>query len=337
MDILIIGGSSFLGRAYVSEALRRGHRVTTFNRGISGADQPGVEAVRGDRNLPADLERLIADRHWNAVVDTAGQQPHAVGLAARLLRPHTGHYTFVSSVHAFADWGKLPVDENSGTHPCPADTPPDQPPGNHLKAGCERALLEEFGADGSLILNCGLLIGPYENIGRLPWWLERIARGGQVLAPGDPARGMQLIDARDFAAFGLDLVEQGRTGRYITTNRPGSSTFGELLDACVQATGAEAEQVWTDEELLHSAGVQPWTELPIWAPDQSDWAAIWHADSSRAHTAGLRCRPLAETVRDTWGWLQERGPAAQPYRQGTIPLGITPEKEREILADSAGR
>ncbi|MDH6576714.1 NAD-dependent epimerase/dehydratase family protein [Kitasatospora sp. MAP5-34] len=336
MNILILGGSAFLGRAYVSEALRRGHHVTTFNRGLSGADQPGVEAVRGDRNLPAGLDRLIADRRWDAVVDTAGQQPYAVGLAARLLRPHTDHYTLVSSIHAFADWGKLPLDENSTTHPCPADTPPDQPPGNHLKAGCERALLESFGADRSLILNCGLLIGPHENIGRLPWWLERIARGGKVLAPGAPSRAMQLIDARDFAAFGLDLLEQGRTGRFITTAPPGSTTFGELLDACVQATGAAAEPVWTDEEVLLSAGVEPWTELPIWAPDRPDWDAIWLADSSRARAAGLRCRPLSETVRDTWAWLQERGPAAQPYLQGRTPLGIDPEKERSLLAKAAG-
>ncbi|MFD0571573.1 NAD-dependent epimerase/dehydratase family protein [Kitasatospora gansuensis] len=177
MNLLVIGGSSFLGRAYVSEALRRGHRVTTFNRGLSGPDQPGVEAVRGDRNSPEDLARLVEGRRWDAVVDSAGQQPYAVALAARTLRDHTDHYTFVSSVHAFTDWPALPVDENSATQPCPADTPADQPPGNHLKAGCERAVLEAFGPERSLILNCGLLIGPYENVGRLPWWLERIAEG----------------------------------------------------------------------------------------------------------------------------------------------------------------
>ncbi|MFJ6216590.1 NAD-dependent epimerase/dehydratase family protein [Streptomyces sp. NPDC092296] len=334
MKILVLGGTSFLGRAYVSELLRRGHDVTTFNRGRSGPDQPGVQAVRGDRNSPADLERLRADRHWDAVVDSSGQQPYAVALAARLLRPHADHYTFVSSIHAFADWGALPVDEDSPTHPCPADTPPDQPPGNQLKAGCERALLERFGPDRSLILNCGLLVGPYENVGRLPWWLERITRGGSVLAPGDPDRALQLIDARDFAAFGADLLEWGTAGRYVTTAPPGSTTLGGLLAACVAATGSNAELVWTDERLLLAAGVGMWTELPLWAPETPEWTAIWQADTSRAQAAGLRCRPIAETVRDTWAWLCERGPTAEPYRQGTTVLGIEPEKEQRLLADA---
>ncbi|MER5862289.1 NAD-dependent epimerase/dehydratase family protein [Kitasatospora sp. NPDC002040] len=331
MNLLLIGGSSFLGRAYVSEALRRGHRVTTFNRGRSGPDQDGVEAVRGDRNSPEDLARLVEGRHWDAVVDTAGQQPYAVALAARTLRGHTDHYTFVSSVHAFTDWPALPVDEDSATQPCPADTPADQPPGNHLKAGCERAVLAAFGPERALILNCGLLIGPYENVGRLPWWLERIAEGGRVLAPGDPARATQLIDARDFAAFGLDLLERGGTGRYVTTAPAGSSTMRELLEACVAATGSGAELVWAPDALLGEAEVAPWVELPLWSPSTPEWSGIWAADTAKATAAGLQIRPLAETVADTWAWIQQRGPAGAPYRQGTTELGIDRAKEERLL------
>lgn len=334
MRILVLGGSSFLGRAYASEALRRGHEVTTFNRGISGPDQSGVEAVRGDRRSPTDLQRLATGRRWDAVVDSAGQQPHDVALAARLLRPHAGHYTFVSSIHAFPDWGTVPVNEDSPTYPCPADTPPDQPPGNHLKAGCERAVLQHFGAARSLILNCGLLIGPHENVGRLPWWLERIAKGGPVLAPGDPSRTVQVIDARDFAAFGLDLLQHSTAGRYVTTGLPDSTTLGDLLNSCVEVTEGGAELVWTNESRLLAADVQPWTELPLWAPDLPDWAAIWRADTSRARAAGLRCRPLRETVQDTWDWLRERGPVAEPYRQGTVTLGIDPERESMLLREA---
>jgi hypothetical protein len=149
-----------------------------------------------------------------------------------------------------------------------------------------------------------------------------------------PRRPLQLIDARDFAAFGLDLLEQGTAGRYLTTAPPGSTTFGELLTTCAEATGGEAELVWTDEKLLFAAEVQPWTELPMWAPELPDWAAIWLADTSRAQAAGLRCRPIAETVGDTWAWLRERGPGAKPYRQGTVTLGIDPEKERTLLSQT---
>ena len=331
MKILVLGGTSFLGRAYVTDLLGRGHEVTTFNRGRSGPDQPGAEAVRGDRNSPADLERLVADRRWDAVVDTSPQQPHAVALSTGLLEPRTGHYTLVSSIHAYADWGSVPIDEDSTRHPCPADTPADQPAGNHLKAGCERALLERFGPERSLILNCGLLIGPHENTGRLPSWLERIAKGGRVLAPGRPDRAIQAIDARDLAAFGADLLEQGTAGRYLTTSPIGAVTLGDLLTACVEATGGGAGLSWTDEALLLAADVQPWTELPMWAPDSPDWSAIWQADTGRARRAGLRCRPIAETVRDTWAWLCERGLATEPYRQGDTVLGIDPEKERKLL------
>lgn len=332
MEILVLGGSSFLGRAYVSEILRRGHTVTTFNRGRSGPDAPGAAAVRGDRNSVADLERLIGDRHWDAVVDTAAQQPHAVALSTRLLDGHTDHYTLVSSIHAYTDWGTSPVDENSPLHPCPADTAPDQPPGNHLKAGCERAVLERLGPDRTLILNCGLLIGPHENVGRLLWWLERIAQGGRVLAPGDPGRTVQLIDARDFAAFGVSLLEQRTTGRYITTAPSDATSMSDLLTACVQATGSHAELVWVDEGTLFAHGVEPWTELPMWAPELPDWAAIWLADTSRAQAAGLRCRAITETVQDTWDWMRERGPATAPYRQGATALGIDPEKEQKLLS-----
>ncbi|MFE2721344.1 NAD-dependent epimerase/dehydratase family protein [Kitasatospora sp. NPDC059327] len=352
MRILLLGGSSFLGRAFASESLTRGHDVTTFNRGRSGTDLPGVEALRGERDSADDLARLVEGRHWDAVVDTSAQQPAQAALSARLLRAHADHYTFVSSVHAFSDWPALVVDETSPLHPCPADTPPDQPPGNPLKAGCERAVLEGFGADRTLILNSGLLIGPHENGGRLPWWLERMARGGPVLAPGDPDRAMQVIDVRDFAAFGVDVLVAGRTGRFVTTAPAGNVTFGEFLATCAEVVGEPtgaggdvrppAELVWVADGPLLAEGpdsVEPWSELPLWAPDVPELAGVWLADTGRARAAGLRCRPFAETARDTWAWLRQRGPAADTDadglkgRQGAARrTGIVPAKERRLLA-----
>ncbi|GLW69965.1 reductase [Kitasatospora phosalacinea] len=330
MDILLLGGSTFLGRAYATEALARGHRVTTFNRGISRTDPPGVEAVHGDRTNPDDLRRLVDGRRWDAVVDTSGQQPHDVATAARLLDGRAGHYGFVSSIHAFADWPARPVDAHSPTLDCPGDLPPDQPFANALKAGCERALAENF--DGpAAVLNCGLLIGPHEPIGRLPWWLDRIARGGRVLAPGTPDSPLSLIDARDFASFGLDLAERRAAGRYVTTAPIGSATTGELLDACRTATGSDAELVWTPDADLLAAEVSPWVELPLWAPDTEGWHGTWRADPATALDAGLRIRPLLDTVTDTWAWLEAGGRAEVAYRQLDTPLGIDPEKERKIV------
>ncbi|MDH6704798.1 2'-hydroxyisoflavone reductase [Kitasatospora sp. MAA19] len=343
MKILLLGGSSFLGRAYASEALARGHEVTTFNRGRSADDLAGVEVVRGDRDRADDLARLVDGRTWDAVVDTSAQQPAQAAISARLLRQRAHHYTLVSSVHAFTDWPARTIAEDSPLHPCPADTPPDQPLGTHLKAGCERAVLEGFGAERSLVLNSGLLIGPYENGGRLPWWLERMARGGKVLAPGDPERTMQVIDVRDFAAFGLDLLTARTAGRYITTAPPGRLTFGEWLETCREIAGAaDTRLAWVEDAPLLADGpdkVDPWTELPLWAPDLPEMAGVWLADTTRAEAAGLRCRPFAETARDTWEWLRTRGPAEDTDAEGRkgrteaqVRQGIEPAKEQRLLA-----
>ncbi|PYC87885.1 NAD-dependent epimerase [Streptomyces tateyamensis] len=336
MRILLLGGSVFLGRAFVTEALARGHQVTTFNRGRSGTDLPGVEARRGDRTVAQDLDALVAGgEHWDLVIDTSGQQPHAVRRSAALLKDHADRYLFVSSVHAFAGWPAEPVSEESPLHECSADSPADLPFSTALKAGCERAVLAEFGPDRSLLLNCGLLIGAHENVGRLPWWLERIARGGQVLAPGRPDLPIQLIDAADFAVFGLDLAERGAAGSYVTTALPGSSSYGDLLAACREVTGSDAEFVWVPDQLLVAHKIETWSEIPLWAAEFEDGKpiGIWQADSSKAVAAGLRCRPLRETVAATWAWIQERGPRDTPYTQGGEPLGIDPEKERRILQE----
>ncbi|MFJ9696765.1 NAD-dependent epimerase/dehydratase family protein [Kitasatospora sp. NPDC101183] len=343
MKILLLGGSSFLGRAYAAEALARGHLVTTFNRGRSGADLPGAEAVRGDRDSAEDLARLVEGRTWDAVVDTSAQQPAQAALSARLLRGRAGHYTVVSSLHAYADWGPQVVDEDSALLPCPADTPPGQPFGRELKAGCERAVQEGFGADRTLVLSSGLLIGPYEFGGRLPWWLERMARGGRVLAPGDPGRTMQVIDVRDFAAFGLDRLTDGTAGRFVTTAPPGRLTFGQWLETCRELAGpAGTELVRVEDGPLLAEGpdqVTPWIELPFWAPDLPDWQGIWRADSRRAEAAGLRCRPFAETARDTWEWLRTREPVEDTDAEGRkgrpeapFRQGIEPAKEQRLLA-----
>ncbi|MFJ9840820.1 NAD-dependent epimerase/dehydratase family protein [Kitasatospora sp. NPDC101155] len=343
MKILLLGGSSFLGRAYAAEALARGHQVTTFNRGRSAADLPGVETVRGDRDSTEDVAGLVEGRGWDAVVDTSARQPAQAALTARLLRERADHYTVVSSVHAYADWATRVIDEDSALLPCPADTPPDQPFGRELKAGCERAVLEGFGAERSLVLSSGLLIGPHELGGRLPWWLERMARGGPVLAPGDPGRTMQVIDVRDFAAFGLDRLEAGTAGRFLTTAPPGQLTFGQWLETCREVAGAaDTELVWVADERLLAEGpdkVEPWLELPFWAPDLPEWRYIWEVDSGRARAAGLSCRPFAETARDTWTWLRGRGPAADTDAEGrkwvpgtTFRQGIEPAKEQRLLA-----
>lgn len=327
----MLGGSVFLGRALVVEALRRGHDVTTFNRGITGVDVAGVEAIRGDREVTADLQHLVDGRRWDAVVDVCGFTPRVVGESARLLSGHADSYLFVSSISAIRDWPAEPVDEHSALYECPPDAGPDYGDYGVLKAGCERAIVSEFGGL-VLIISPGLILGPHENVGRLPWWLRRIARGGQVLAPGDPDRQLQVIDARDIAGYGLDQITAGADGRFLTSGVRGNTTFGRLLGDCVEATGSDAELTWVDDRFLFENGVEEWTELPLWTTGGPETAAVWLPSSAKALAAGLRCRPVTDTVRDTWAWIASgEADVLAVYRE--MPRhGIDRAKEDEILA-----
>jgi 2'-hydroxyisoflavone reductase len=207
--LLVIGGTRFVGRALAEEALARGDEVTLFTRGLHGADLfPQAEHLRGDRTV--DLSPL-AGRRFDAVVDTCGYVPRDVAASVRALRGSVGAYVLVSSASAYAHWPAQPVDETSPTFATAASAGPDDGHYGELKAGCERAVADGFG-DRGLILRPGLIVGPHEHVGRLPAWLRRAARGGEMLAPGAPGDPLQLVDARDLAAFALAAVDGGLSG-----------------------------------------------------------------------------------------------------------------------------
>ena len=332
MKLLIIGGTSFLGRATAVDALTRGWDVSTFNRGQSAPDVDGVEALRGDRDDETALAQLDG-RQFDVVVDTCGFVPRVVAKAVRRLEPSGAHYVFVSSISATPTWPRQPTPEGLDGQPCSSDAGPDDGDYGVLKAGCERAVTEVFGTR-STIARAGLIIGPHENIGRLPWWLSRIARGGEVLAPGDPDVPMQLVDARDLAAFMLDCGEHGTAGTFNATAPTGNTTMGRWLQDCVDVTHSDARLTWVDDEVLLAHDVEPWTELPLWMPSGQDGDAVWQADTERTQAAGMRNRPVRETVADTWAWIQQSDALPeQPDRAYLSQQGIEPEKEKRILAD----
>jgi nucleoside-diphosphate-sugar epimerase len=195
------------------------------------------------------------------------------------------------------------------------------------KRGGELAALEAFG-DRALIARAGLILGPYERVGRLPWWLRRLERGGRVLAPGPADQPLQFIDGRDLAEWMLSAAEQQIGGVFNSVSKPGHATMGELLEACRTATGSDAELVWTPPERIVQAGIAPWTELPIWVPPDSELVGLHTGDVSAALTHGLRCRPVVDTVADTWAWLQAEG---DPGSLSDGSVGLPAERERQIL------
>ncbi|MFF3325953.1 NAD-dependent epimerase/dehydratase family protein [Streptomyces sp. NPDC002889] len=331
MRLLILGGTEFAGHAVAEAALARGWEVTAFHRGRHTAPE-GVTTLLGDRTAQGGLAALAdAEGDWDVVVDTWSAAPAAVRDTARLLAGRVGHCVHVSSCSVYAWPPAAGCDESAPV----VDGSPDagDVPYPEAKRGGELAVLDAFGQERSLLVRAGLIIGPRENIGRLPWWLGRIARGGPVLAPGPRDTAVQYIDVRDLAEWMLDAAERGLSGPYNLVGEAGRTTIGELLEACVRATGSSAELRWTPARTLLEAGVEPWSDLPIWVPQAEQpelYNAVHTLDVSRALAAGLRCRPVADTVEDTWAWLTSIGGTA-PQRPDRPVLGLSPELEAKIL------
>lgn len=335
MRILVMGGTWFLGRAIAETALAKGWEVTTFNRGRSGVDVPGVEAVHGDRTVREDLQKLAQRGPWDAVVDTSSSElpPREVLLATTTLARHARRWVHLSTVSVYEGWPHEPLTEDSPLLRCPADadgsfghTGEDGSPTKYgfQKAGGERAVTEAFG-DEAVFLRPGVILGPGEYVGRLPWWLERAQRGGRMLAPAPSEQRIQPVDVRDVAAFAVHLAAGTGRGAFNVTHPDGIS-FGDFLTECLRVTGSDGTPVWVDPAVLTEHGVKQWTELPLWRTH----AGVWAVDARRAVEAGLRCRPIADTVRDTWKWWARDGrPVDHPRR---AEHGIAAEKEARILA-----
>lgn len=320
MELLVLGGTEFVGRAVVEEALGRGWGVTVFHRGRHPAPD-GVKVRTGDRE--GDLGAL-AEGAWDAVVDTWSGAPAAVAAAARALEGRVGTYAYVSSRSVYAFPAAPGADESA-----PVVEGGDEDYAA-VKRGGELAAVEVFG-DRALLIRAGLIIGPGENIGRLPWWLNRIARGGDVLAPGPRELPLQYVDARDLAVWTLDAVRRGLGGAYNLVSAPGHTTMGELLDACVTVTGSDAVLRWAAPSAIEEAGIEGWSQLPMWLPPGEVYETLHQGDVGKALAAGLRCRPVAETVSDTWEWLQGLGGVA-PQRADRPVVGLEPDVEAAFLA-----
>ena len=319
MKLLVLGGTKFLGRHAVDAALAAGHEVTIFTRGETNPDLfPEAEHLRGNRD--GDLDSLSSGS-WDGVVDTSGYVPRIVRQSAELLRDRVARYVFVSSISAYGDFSKPITEATPVAELGDPDTEEIMENYGALKAACERVIEEVYG-DRNARVRAGLIVGPYDPTDRFTYWPRRIAAGGDVLAPGSPEAPVQFVDARDLARWLVQLALEGPGGVFNATGPLEPLSFGALLERSRAALGSDARIVWTDDQRILDAGVQPWTELPLWLPDDA-YAGMARADISRAVDAGLRFRPLEETVIDTLAWDRTM-PGERPT--------LAPEKEAEILA-----
>jgi 2'-hydroxyisoflavone reductase len=290
MRLLVLGGTKFLGRHAVAHALADGHEVTTFTRGRTNPELfPNAEHLTGDRDGGLDALRA---RSWDGVIDTSGYVPHVVRQSAELLRDAVARYLFVSTISVYGD-----PEEEYGAN----------------KLASERVVEELYG-DRCTIVRPGLIVGPHDPTDRFTYWPRRLAAGGDVLAPGDPAQPLQLIDARDLAPWLVRLALHGPGGTFDATSP--QTTLGDVLE---RLRGG-ANLVWMDGQRVLDAGVEPWMELPLWLPE--DGWPLMERDVSAAVAAGLTFRPLEETARDTLAWDR-----AEPGERPTLAR----EKEAEIL------
>ena len=322
MKVLVLGGTVFLGRHIVDALVAGGHEVTLFNRGVSNAGLfPELETIHGDRTK--DLSPL-AGRHWDAVIDVAAYFPRVARMSAREI--DAGHYTFISTISVYPQFPVAGIDEATAVATV-ADPDIEDIGGDRygaLKALCEQEA-EAAHPGHTLVIRPGLIVGPHDPTDRFTYWPQRIAAGGEVLAPEGPDVPVQVIDARDLAEWTVRMVERGATGTYNATGEPGRRTLDDVFRAAKADSGSDARVTYVSEAFLRAESVAPWGEMPLWVGSDPGMAGFAAVSVEKALAAGLTSRPIAETIRDTLKWHATRPEA--PLR-----AGITREREAELLA-----
>ncbi|MBE7151019.1 SDR family oxidoreductase [Bacillus mycoides] len=336
MKILILGGTRFLGRAFVEEALKRGHEVTLFNRGTNNEIFPEVEQLIGDRN---DDVSSLENRKWDVVVDTCGFSPHHIRKVGEVLKDNIEHYTFISSISVYKDWIPYHIKEDYILQP--------EPPSDKVKAVengeispyeyygalkvlCEKEA-EKYWPGRVLHVRAGLLSGMFDYTDRIPYWVQRVAKGGNVLVPGRKDRPVQLVDIKDVASFGLNMAENNKVGTFNITGPNDELTMEELLNTCKEVTNSDAEFVWVDESFMSEHKVQPWTEMPLWLPETfplegntEPWKGGFSVSIESAVKEGLTFSNLEDTVTDVNEWMRET-------KGRELKAGISIEREKVLL------
>ena len=343
MDLLILGGTAFLGPEIVDAATRRGWKPTLFNRGKTRAELfPDLEKIRGDRDPSKgeglkELEAAIAKgRRWDGVIDTSGYRPQDVRASAELLKKAARQYCFISTISVYESMAVPNADESAPV--AKLEKPEEQKLSNEtygaLKACCEAEAAKVFGERCSN-LRPGLIVGPGDPTDRFTYWPVRVARGGRVLVPGpkEPRKALTtFVDVRDCAEFAVRCIADGHGGTFNVTGPAGPLTFDEMVDACKACTSASVEFVPVGEEFLAAQQVAPWMGLPLWLPEDPQFAGAGNISRAKALAAGCTFRPLADTVRDTLAWWAKQPRSKDEWGKKPGQPGLSDAREKEILA-----
>jgi 2'-hydroxyisoflavone reductase len=331
LRVLILGGTGFIGPHFVDVLTAAGHRISLFNRGKRDpAVKPGIEQLLGDRNGPVDA---LKGHDWDVVIDNSGYKPRQVRLSGETLKGHVGHYVFISSISVYADFKTPGMDEDYklATLEDPNTETIDDKTYGGLKVLCEQAVQQMYGQH-STIIRPTYIAGPGDHTDRFTYWPWRVAKGGEMLAPGTPNDPFQFIDVRDLADFVKLCVEKRIPGVYNTCNTPRSVTMGSLLDASKKVTGANPTITWASPQFLIDNTVYgekaEGNYLPIWAPTVGEEAGSQLVSNARAVGKGLKFRSLETTIADTLAWANAR----PPEKNEKLRAGLSSEQEKALLA-----
>lgn len=311
----------FLGRAVARAAREAGHDVLCAARGESGAVPENVEFKRIDRDEPATLSAL--DGEFDAVVDVSRIPRHVLS-AVDILGDRAGHWVFVSSCSAYAD--QATPGQRATTAPLVEPAAPDADDSDPQTYGPRKVACEQALPPGSFVCRAGLIVGPQDVSNRFSYWVSRLERGGEVLAPGSPDDAVQWVDVRDLAQWLVSAAETKLGGVFDGIRTP--VTRLEMLRGIASGIEVEPDLTWVDQDFLAAQGVEPWMgerSLPMWLP-LPEYAGFMARDTSPSIEAGLDIRPVAGTARDTLAWLAT-GPDVK------MRSGVTPADESAVLAE----
>ena len=336
MNILILGGTGFTGPVQVEYALKRGHKVTVFNRGKT---HPGIlpkeaEQLLGDRNT-GTLDALKG-RKWDVCIDIPTTLPFWVRDAAQILKGNVDRYVFISTISVFSDVSKPNMDENGPLAEYKGADPLTETMESFranmslygpLKAASEKET-EKWFPGKALIIRPGLIVGPGDESDRFTYWPVRVEKGGEVLAPGTPDDPVQYIDARDLAEWVIRMAEQGAVGTFNATGPNYKLTMGKMLNEIKAATKSNATFTWADADFLHAQKVRAWSDMPTWVPPRGDSIGFSQINVKKAISKGLTYRSIGDTTNATLEWFHKQ----TPERQAKLKAGLTPERETAVLA-----
>ena len=328
LRLLILGGTGFIGPHQVRYALSRGHQLTLFNRGRSEPNlyaelYDDVEKLVGDRN---DDLRSLEGREWDVALDNSGYRPEQVRASAGLLKDAVGRYLFVSTQSVYTSRAIVNQDESGAVGM--TGVPEEEWKGyGPLKALCEKEGRAAFG-DRFTVVRPTVIVGPGDRTDRFTYWLMRMDRGSDMLAPGTPDDPVQWIDVRALTEFMIHLLEQDQGGVYNATGPVEPITFASLLEAMREVTGSDASLTWVDGDFMRERGIRPFSDLPMWMPPKGDTAAFMRMSAAAAIAAGLIHRPLSLTLSDLLAWCRDQ----PPERWTDMRAGLSPEQEHELLA-----